>query len=226
MAANTGNISRQAAGEDIWIDVSVELNTGMVHWPGDPEPTFHRVMDMDHGEVANITLCRMGAHTGTHMDAPCHFVRGGRGIDEFPLDVAIGPAKVIAMPADVGVIGRRELQAKGIEGCERVLFKTKNSDRRWDNQEFATEYVGINQSGAEFLTEAGVKLVGVDYLSVGVFEGDSAETHRVLLGAGAWIVEGLNLVGVSEGLYDLICLPLRIAGSDGAPARVVLKRRD
>jgi len=210
---------------DAWIDISVELNGGMVHWPGDPEPNFQRAMDMDRGDQANVTLCRMGAHTGTHMDAPCHFVDGGQGIDQFPLEIGIGTAKVIGMPVETDVIGRRELQGRGISAGDRVLFKTRNSNRRWDNQDFATDYVGINRSGAEFLAEAGVKLVGVDYLSVGVFEGDGAETHRTLLGAGIWIVEGLNLVEVSEGAYDLICLPLRIVGSDGSPARVVLKRR-
>ncbi len=211
--------------KDAWMDVSLELNTGMVHWPGDPEPNFHRVMDMDHGDQANVTLCRMGAHTGTHMDAPCHFLHGGKGIDQFPLEIGIGPAKVIQMSAGTAVIGRSELQGRGIAAGDRVLLKTRNSNRRWDNRDFATDYVGIDHSGAEFLAEAGVKLVGVDYLSVGVFEGDGPETHKTLLAAGIWIVEGLNLLDVSEGMYDLICLPLRIAGSDGAPARVVLKPR-
>ncbi len=211
--------------KDAWIDVSVELNAGMVHWPGDPEPNFHRVMDMDHGDQANVTLCRMGAHTGTHMDAPCHFLHGEKGIDQFPIELGIGPAKVISMSAEVGVIGERELQGRGIAAGDRVLFKTRNSNRRWDDQDFATDYVGINHSGAEFLAQSGVKLVGVDYLSVGVFDGDGADTHRTLLRAGIWIVEGLNLLNLSEGAYDLVCLPLRIVGSDGSPARVVLRRR-
>lgn len=207
-----------------WIDISVPLHSGMVHWPGDPEPNFQRISEIEGGAEANVTLCRLTAHTGTHMDAPCHFLAGAQGIDAFPLEVGIGAARVIAMASDCAAIGRRELEDKGIGRGERVLLKTRNSRRRWDDLEFERDYVGVNASGAEFLVEAGVALVGVDYLSVGMFEGDGPQTHRTLLGAGVWIVEGLNLSPVGEGNYDLICLPLRIAGSDGSPARVAVRQ--
>lgn len=209
--------------ENTWIDISVPLNTGMVHWPGDPEPNFGRISEIEAGAVANVTFCRMSAHTGTHMDAPLHFLAGAESIDTFPLTVAIGPARVVALPEDCKVIGRRELEGKGIERGERLLLKTRNSSKRWDNLEFERDYVALDASAAQFLVSAGVVLVGVDYLSVGVFEGDGPETHKVLLGAGVWVVEGLNLSRVEEGRYDLVCLPLPIAGSDGSPARVVIR---
>ena len=205
-----------------WIDVSVPLRTGLVHWPGDPQPTFERISEIEQGAEANVTLCRMTAHTGTHMDAPCHFLDGQAGIDSFPLDVGIGKARVIAVPEDCVAIGRAELEGAGIEPGDRVLLKTRNSKRAWKDLEFQTDFVAVNASGARFLVEKRVVLIGVDYLSVGLFKGDGPETHRTLLSGGVWIVEGLDLSDVAEGSYDLVCLPLRIEGADGAPARVAL----
>ena len=206
-----------------WLDVSVVLRTGLVHWPGDPEPTFERISELEHGAEANVTLCRMTAHTGTHMDAPCHFLAGQAGIDAFPLDVGIGKARVISVPDDCSAIGAAELEGAGIERGDRVLLKTRNSKQRWQDLEFETGFVAVNASGARFLAQAGVILVGVDYLSVGLFSGDGPETHRTLLSAGVWIVEGLDLSSIADGHYELICLPLRIAGADGSPARVALR---
>lgn len=196
----------------------------MVHWPGDPEPSFERLSEMESGAEANVTLCRMTAHTGTHMDAPNHFVMGGEGIDGFPVEVGIGRARVISIPVQAGRVGRAELEGKDLRAGERILLKTRNSERRWDNREFQPDFVALDASGALFLREAGVVLVGVDYLSIGLYMADGAETHRTLLGAGIWIVEGLDLRAVSDGEYDMICLPLRIQGGDGSPARVVLRR--
>jgi arylformamidase len=207
-----------------WIDVSVPLHTGMVHWPGDPEPSFERIAEMEQGANANVTFCRMSAHTGTHMDAPCHFLDRKTGIDQFPLEIGIGPARVISMRPDGQVITGEELRNKRIQPGERVLFKTRNSLQRWENRDFQTDYVGLDSSAGEFLAEVGIALVGVDYLSVGVFEGDGAQTHRLLLKAGIWILEGLNLFDIEEGYYEFICLPLPIAGSDGSPARVALRQ--
>ena len=207
-----------------WIDISVPLHSGMVHWPGDPEPSLERISEIGQGAAANVTMCRMTAHTGTHMDAPCHFLDGKDGIDQFPLSLAVGPARVIDLPG-ASILGRAQLESKDIQPGERVLFKTRNSDRRWDNQDFETGFVAFDASGARFLVERGVSLVGVDYLSVGLFQGDGVETHKVLLGGGVWILEGLNLAGVREGEYELVCLPLRIAGCDGSPARAILRRK-
>lgn len=206
-----------------WIDVSVPLRTGMVHWPGDPEPNFGLISEIDQGAEANVTFCRMSAHTGTHMDAPNHFLAGRAGIDTFPLEAGIGPARVIAISPESDVVSRDDLLNRGIQTGDRVLLKTRNSNKPWHHLDFQANFVGLDSSAARFLAEAAVTLVGIDYLSVGVFKGDGRETHEILLQAGIWILEGLNLSGASEGLCELICLPLRIEGSDGSPARVVLR---
>jgi arylformamidase len=213
------------ANNDRWFDVSVPLTTGMVHWPGDPEPTFTRISEIEQGANANVTLCRMTAHTGTHMDAPLHFLPGRDGIDAFPLGTGIGAARVVSIPVSCPVITEAELEGRDIRAGDRILFKTRNSLRNWERLEFQPDYTGMHASAARFLADAGVLLVGVDYLSVGVFEGDGRETHRILLSAGIWIVEGLDLSQVPEGDYDMVCLPLRIAGCDGSPARVALRPR-
>lgn len=205
-----------------WMDVSVPLTSGMAHWPGDPEPSFVRISQMELGADADVTLCRTTAHTGTHMDAGRHFLPGGRGIDEFPLEVGIGRARVIECP-DVAAISRAELEGKGIRLGERILLKTRNSRARWDRLEFQRDFVALDAGAAAFLAEVRVSLIGIDYLSIGRFEADGTETHKILLGAGIWIVEGLNLAGVAAGEYDMVCVPLRIENCDGSPARVALR---
>jgi arylformamidase len=206
-----------------WIDISVPLTTGMASWPGEPAPTFELLSSIKNGAEANVTLCRMVAHTGTHMDAPHHFFDDGRGIDTFPLEYGMGRARVIEA-TNVDVVTRKELEGKGIESGDRVLVRTRNSNLQWwAGLDFQENYVGIDSSAARFLVDQGVVLVGVDYLSVGVYKGDNPETHRTLLGGGCWIVEGLALADIKEGVYDMICLPLRIAGCDGSPARALLR---
>lgn len=209
-----------------WIDVSVPLHSGMAHWPGDPAPSFERISEIEQGEAANVTMCRMTAHTGTHMDSPRHFLAGKSGIDQFPFDAGIGRVRVITIPSGCRTIGRTELEGNGIERGERLILKTRNSGQRWDNIDFLPDFAALNASGAQFLAEAGVKLVGVDYLSVGAYQADGVETHQILLSAGIWIVEGLNLRAVTGSDYEMICLPLRIEGCDGAPARVILRPLD
>lgn len=211
--------------EQRWLDISVPLHSGMVHWPGDPAPNFERIAEIDGGADANVTFCRLSAHTGTHMDAPCHFLSGAGGMDSFPLETGIGPARVIVMPPECAVVGARELEGQNLQRGERVLVKTRNSSKRWDDLDFQRDYVGLNASAAEYLVNVGIALVGVDYLSVGVFDGDGPLTHKTLLGAGVWIVEGLNLSLVEAGNYDFVCIPLPISGSDGSPARVAVRPR-
>lgn len=205
-----------------WIDVSIPLRSGLVHWPGDPEPSFERISDLETGGGANVTLCRMTAHTGTHMDAPAHFLQGPvPGIDAFPPETGIGPAQVVHV--DAPLITAASLAALDLSGIERILFKTRNSHSRWWERDFQTNFVALDNSAAQLLTSKNVILVGVDYLSVGAYSGDGPETHRTLLSAGIWIVEGLDLTAVEPGRYEMVCLPLRIAGADGSPARVVLR---
>lgn len=210
--------------ETSWIDISVPLRTGMVHWPGDTEPSFRRVSSIGDGAGANVTECRMSAHTGTHMDAPGHFLESAPGIDTFPLEIGIGPAKVIQIDPNAPVIDRNQIRHGSIGRGDRILFRTRNSEGDWHDRDFDRGYVGLDHSAAEFLVSAGVLLVGVDYLSVGVFAGDGVQTHKTLLSAGIWILEGLSLQGIEPGNYDLICLPLPIVGSDGSPARAALRK--
>ena len=206
-----------------WIDISVPLRTGMVHWPDNPSVVIDRMLDMDHGDVCNVSKLAMGAHTGTHMDAPIHFVAGGAGIDSMPLVAAIGVARVIAI-TDVQAIMAAELRQHDIQRGERILFKTRNSERPWASEDFNEGFVYIAAEAAQYLAQIGVQTVGVDYLSVGGFKADGPQTHQALLSAGVWIIEGLDLSAVAPGTYDLICLPLRIAGCDGAPARAVVRK--
>lgn len=206
-----------------WIDVSVPVRSGMVHWPSDPEVRLERTTSIAEGAEANLTRLDMSAHTGTHMDAPLHFFEDDPGIETFPLDIALGPARVIGIEGGEP-IDRGQLEGLDIQGGERILFRTQNSDRAWWDRDFDPSYVHVSVEAAELLGEVAVSLIGVDYLSVGGYESDGAETHRALLGAGVWVVEGLDLSQVEPGDYDLICLPVKLVGSDGAPARVLLRR--
>ncbi len=210
------------AGE--WIDVSVPIHSGMVHWPGDPAVEITRALSRDRGDAANVSKLEMGAHTGTHMDAPLHFIDGGAGIDTLPFDATVGPARVIAI-RDPRSITAEELAPYALQAGERVLFKTANSPRCWRTDAFVEDSVYLSLGAARHLAECGVRTVGVDYLSVGGFNNDEGpEIHRVLLSNGVWIIEGLDLTNAAAGPVDLICLPLRISGCDGAPVRAILRQ--
>jgi arylformamidase len=208
-----------------WLDVSVTLHSGMVHWPDNPPVHFERMLDIDRGDVCNVSKFSMGSHTGTHMDAPLHFVRGGKGLDEMPLDATIGPARVIEIQ-DHESIKPDELRSQAIQRGERILFKTLNSTHCWKTDNFVEDFVSISPEAAQYLASLHILTVGVDYLSVGGYKSGGAETHRALLEAGIWIIEGLNLSQVTPGLYDLICLPIKVAHSDGAPARAILHKTE
>ena len=197
----------------------------MVHWPGDPVVSIPRISDMDGGDVANVRRLSMSAHTGTHMDAPLHFIGDGASIDAMPLDAAVGPARVIEIDAP-DVIGPPELDRHDIRAGERILLRTGNSERCWRTRCFLKQFVHIAPDSAEYLASRRVRLVGIDYLSVGAYGDGGVETHRALLAAGIWIIEGLDLSNTSAGDYELICLPLKISGGDGAPARAVVRRLD
>lgn len=206
-----------------WIDISVPLRDGMVHWPSDPAVSIKRARDMDRGDDINLSAVSMGAHTGTHMDAPLHFINGAVGIDRVPLETVIGRARVIQI-TDAVAVTPEELEKHRIRRGERLLFKTRNSPRAWQTPGFAEDFVYISDAAADFLVERGVSLVGVDYLSVGSARG-GAYVHRTLLGGGIWVIEGLDLTLAAPGSYEMVCLPLRISGGDGAPARVVIRPR-
>lgn len=203
-----------------WIDISVPLRNGMHFWPGE-EPRFEQYMFMDRGEMCNVTRMRLSVHTGTHMDAPRHFIRDGVTMEALPLDAAMGPATVLAIDDPVCV---RPEHLAGVPLESRVLLKTRNSSRCWPAPGFVEDFVFIGQDAARVLVGRGVRTVGIDYLSVGGFQQDLVETHNVLLGAGVWVIEGLDLSAVEPGTYELACLPLKIPGSDGAPARAAIRR--
>lgn len=205
-----------------WLDVSVRLHSGMVHWPDNPPVEIERMLDIEHGDVANVSKISMGSHTGTHMDAPLHFVRRGSGLDDMPLDAAMGRARVIEIE-DPESVKPAELDRHEIHRGERILFKTRNSARDWPRQPFMEDFVYVSQEAARHLAAWRVRTVGIDYLSVGGFRKDGVETHQALLEAGIWVIEGLDLSGVEPGEYELICLPVKIEDSDGAPARAILR---
>ena len=198
-------------------DVSVPVDERLPTWPGDPTFSRRLASAIADGAEANVSELRCGVHTGTHIDAPNHFIDGAGGIETIDLDALVGPAIV----ADVGAaetIDEAVLAGIDLDGVERILFRTGNG-RLWEQDGFASEFVATTPAGAQVLVDRGVRLVGVDYLSVG-----DAETHRILLGARIVCLEGLDLRAVPPGGYDIFCGPIKLAGSDGAPARVILRR--
>jgi arylformamidase len=194
-------------------DISVPIRTGMVTYPGDPEVRLERAASIADGSPANVSKLACGVHSGTHVDAPVHFIEGAAGVDKLPLDVLLGPCVVVAAEGlsvdDV---------AGAPEDAERVLFKTPNSEF-WAQDDFPDEFARLGGEAAQLLVDRGVKLVGVDWLSVG-----DEEAHHILLEAGVVPIEGLDLRGVEPGDYFVVAAPLRIEDSDGAPARVLLIR--
>ena|SRR5579864_4380368 len=205
-----------------FIDISIPLRNGMVNWPGDAPFSRIETLEIANGDVCNLSQFASSVHIGTHMDAPRHFLADGHGIETMPIAATVGPARVIAIH-DPELIRVAELEQHRLSRSERVLFKTRNSEHHWKTHTFQEKFVHIPQDTARYLAQCGVQTVGVDYLSVGGYETDSAETHQALLEAGIWIIEGLNLEHVEPGNYELICLPLKLSGSDGAPARAVLR---
>ncbi len=205
-----------------WIDVSAPLRSGMVHWPGDAEVSIERTQSIEKGAGANISRLSMSAHTGTHVDAPLHYIRGGKSIDEAPVEALVGPARTIQV-RDERLITPEELQEHNIRAGERILLRTRNSLRDWPSAPFTADFVHLTPEAATFLAARRVLAVGIDYLSAGGTGEDGNEVHRTLLGAGIWIIEGLDLSHAGAGEYELICLPLRIEHGDGAPARVLLR---
>ena len=204
------------------LDVSVPLSAGLPAYPGNPEFEMQPVKRIAEGDSSNVSRLLMGTHTGTHVDAPRHFFDDGPGVDALPLDLMLGRARVVEI-SKRGGIGQEELAAAGLREDIRVLLKTSNS-ALWNGEAFHTDYTHLTEAGARYLVDQGVKVVGIDYLSVEQFKKAGAPAHRALLSQGVVIIEGLNLADAEPGMYEMYCLPLRIAGGDGAPARVILKR--
>jgi len=206
-----------------WMDISVPIYTGMAHWPDNPPVRVEHLLHIRRGDICTVSTLSMGSHTGTHMDGPFHFLLEGKRLHEMPLDAAIGRARVIEI-YDPESIKPDELLPHNVQQGERLLFKTLNSTRCWKTDTFVEDFVYLSQEAARYLASVGVQTVGIDYLSVGGFAKDGLETHLALLGAGIWIIAGLDLSQIEPGTYELICLPLKIADSDGAPARAILRK--
>ena len=209
----------------IW-DVSMPVRTGGLVYPNNPPISITPVQSIAAGNTANVSRIDLGSHTGTHVDAPLHFMEGGAGVDELPLDVLIGPARLIAFGDDVLAVGEAELRRHDLTGVTRLLIRTRNS--AWlasGSTEFHPDFTHVAPDGAEYLVSLGVRLVGVDYLSVEQFRSPHHRMHKTLLSNSVVIVEGMVLSEPPPGDYELYCLPMLLAGLDGAPARAVLVGR-
>lgn len=203
-----------------FIDVSVPLDANLPSYPGNTPFTLEGIKRIANGDSSNVSTLHLSAHAGTHVDAPRHFFDDGPGVESLALDLLIGRTRLIEVPARAG-IGAEDLADLDLSEDVRLIIKTRNS-RLWSTSEFHADYVGLTETGARHLVDRGVKVVGVDYLSVEQYKTPGAPAHRVLLSGGAVIIEGLDLRDVEPGHYQMYCLPLRVVGADGAPARVVL----
>jgi arylformamidase len=205
-------------------DITMPIHEGMITYPGNPATQLRAHSRIAEGDDANVTSLSFGSHTGTHVDAPRHFFDDAAAVDQLPLETLIGPAVVVQLPDTTRAIGRRELLPLELAGETRVLLRTRNSQLLGDAT-FREDFAFLAEDGARYLLELGVRLVGIDYLSIEAFDADQPRTHHALLREGVVILEGADLRGVPTGHYELICLPLRI-GTDGAPTRAVLRGDD
>src|SRR5947208_5380846 len=219
--------ARELSGEG-WIDVTATLDPATTPvYAGDAPREFSSGKDMRKGGKLAVAVCSMGAHSGTHIDAPRHFVATGAAIDRVPLDPLIGSARVIDIPDSVQAIDAGELNRHDWRGAQRVLFRTLSTLRGWmDSSAFHRDFAYIAPDAAQLLADAGVVLVGVDYISAEPFGAPPPMPHQILLGRGIPIVEGLDLRAVHAGDYDLIVLPIKVRGHEGAPARAIVRKRN
>ena len=204
------------------LDVSVPLDAALASYPGNTPFTLEPIKRLARGDSSNVSTLHMSAHSGTHVDAPRHFFDQAPGAEGLPLEILCGRARVVELTTRKAITAD-DLARHDLSEDVRVLIKTHNS-RLWGSPEFHQDFIGVAESGAKYLVEHGIKVVGVDYLSVEAFKAPGAPAHHVLLGGGTIVIEGLNLRDVEPGHYELLCLPLLVVGADGAPARAVLRR--
>jgi arylformamidase len=204
-------------------DISVPIRSGGLVYPGNPETEITLQQAVAKGAGANVSFIRFGSHTGTHADAARHFFDDGQTVDKIPLDRLMGPALLLGFSDDVRAVSAADLREHDLKGRKRILLRTRNS-ALLSQREFARDYTYLAPDGAQYLVDNGVELVGIDYLSIEQFHSGHHQTHRTLLERSVVILEGLDLSVPAPGEYELICLPLRIEGCDGAPARAVLIR--
>ncbi len=207
-----------------FIDITLPLSAAVPTFPGDPRFQMERVHRISAGQPYNVTRLDLGAHAGTHLDAPYHFIEDGATVDQLPLDILIGKARVVALPVSRDRVDRHDLEEWDLSSDLRLLIRTRNSPLL-RQPEFHDDFVYLTPEAAEHLVQAGIKLVGIDYLSIEKFGSSDFAAHHILLKAGVVVVEGLDLSEVDPGEYDLTCLPLRLVGGDGSPVRAVLRKR-
>lgn len=202
-------------------DISIPLRREMPTYEGEPGPTLEFLKSMAKGDQANVSVLSLGSHTGTHIDAPAHFLDGGTSVDGLALDAFVGPARVVEYKGG-GHITAAELSALDVPtDCERILFKTKNGSL-WDDLEFRRDFSAVAPDAARELASRRLKLVGIDYLSIEPFGAETPDTHTTLLSSGCVVLEGLDLRDIQPGTYFLVCAPLNVVGAEGAPARAIL----
>jgi len=202
-------------------DPTVPLHERMPTWDGEPPPVCRPIKEIGvNGESARVSVLTMGLHSGTHIDAPCHFIPGATGVDALPVEALVGRCRVVEVNAP-RLIEPGDLDPTAV-GAERLLLKT-GSGRLWDDPHFRHDFVALSPTAARWLVRQGIRLVGIEYLSIDPYDAEPAEAHLALLRAGVVVLEGLDLRGVPAGEYDLAALPLKLVGADGAPARVVLR---
>ena len=210
---------------DGWLDVTKPVQPEMVVWPGQPRTERYRLSSLDEGKSSNVSALTMSVHSGTHMDAPLHFLKDGPDITAAPFEAMFGPVRVAeiggAMVTPVG-LEAYEARTGTLKPGERLFCKTANSSRDWLTEPFDEAYAAVDAEAAQFLVGRGVGVVGVDYLSVAPFK-NTVDTHRTLLQAGVWVIEGLDLREIAEGNYEMAALPLKLVGSDASPLRVLLR---
>ncbi|MGC4085863.1 MAG: cyclase family protein [Vicinamibacterales bacterium] len=204
------------------IDISVPIDSNLPIYPGNTPFSLEAIKRIAQGGSSNVSTLHMSAHTGTHVDAPRHFFDDGGGVETLPLEMLCGRVRVIELTTRRSVTAE-DLAEFDLREDVRVLLKTHNS-RLWGSPAFHADFIGVTEGGARFLVDRGVKVLGVDYLSVEQYKAPGAPAHHVLLGAGTIVIEGLNLRDVEPGSYEMFCLPLAVVGADGAPARVILRR--
>jgi arylformamidase len=204
-------------------DISLPISNGLPVWPGDPSVSLVMTSSIINGDKCNITKMQMGTHTGTHIDAPYHFLKDGMTVDEIPIETLVGPCLVVEVDSK-SLIKKNDFQKYDLNGHSRILFKTKNSARWAKNiNYFDTDYVALGTEVAQYLVELNTLLIGVDYFSIESFHSVDNPVHKLLLKHNIIILEGLNLSKVRAGVYELICMPLKLHGSEGAPARAILR---
>ena len=206
----------------VW-DISVPVSPELPVWPGDSRVVLEQIRSVSKGNSSTDSRLACSVHAGTHVDAPAHFIENRETVEQLPLDVLIGEAIVVEIPDD-DIITPEIMEAQNLPAdTKRLLFKTKNSELWNDSTHpFKTDFVALSSEAAAWIVRRGIRLVGIDYLSIQIFSDKDPLTHRTLLDAGVVIVEGLDLRDVNPGSYQLVCLPLKLAGSEGAPARAVL----